>query len=192
MSGTDKPRPKRDLPGKAPKKAPRVAGGAATTWAGLPVGCRVVVDTAPIIYLLEERTAFLPQFIGLFEADAAGQLQIAISTITLAEVLTGPLRGGHDALAQRYEKALAHYDVVPVSSAIAATAARLRARYGLKLPDALQLATALDTEAAALVTHDRDFARVEGLLIVTGATAIGLALAGQAERPSWETKRPAG
>jgi predicted nucleic acid-binding protein len=158
VSGTEKP-----------KRAKANAPGA--TWAGLPLGARVLVDTAPIIYLLEGNARFLPQFLGLFEADAAGELQIAISTITLAEVLTGPLRSRHDALAQRYEKALAHYAVVPVSSAIAALAARMRARYGLKLPDAIQLATALDLEATALVTHDRDFAKVQGLSIIRGVIA---------------------
>lgn len=128
----------------------------------------MLVDTAPIIYLLEGHAQFLPLFIGLFEAEAAGELQITLSTITLAEVLTGPLRAGNDALAQRYEKALAHYTVAPVSSTVAVLAARMRARYGLKLPDAIQLANALDQEAAALVTHDRDFARVEGLTILRG------------------------
>lgn len=139
-----------------------------TTWAGLPNGALVVVDTAPLIYLFEGHPQFLPLFLGLFEAEAAGQLRAAISTITLAEVLTGPLRNGQEALAQRYESALAHFTVAPVSSAIAALAARMRARYGLKLPDAIQLATALNLEAAALVTHDRDFASVEGLTIVRG------------------------
>jgi predicted nucleic acid-binding protein len=164
MSGTE--------PARARSRAvkPRSAAAAASTWAGLPLGARVLVDSAPIIYLLEGHAQFLPTFLGLFEADAAGELQIAISTITLAEVLTGPLRGGHDALAQRYERALAHYTVVPVSSNIAALAARMRARYKLKLPDAIQLATALDLEASALVTHDRDFAQVKGLLILRGDT----------------------
>jgi predicted nucleic acid-binding protein len=167
MSGTDQP------PSPSPARGKRgKAGGDSTTWAGLPLGSRVVVDTAPIIYLLEGRTKWLPLFIGLFEADAAGELQIAISTITLAEVLTGPLRGGQDALAQRYEKALAHCAVAPVSSTIAAMAARMRTRYGLKLPDAIQLATALELEATALVTHDRDFARVEGLQIIRGALPV--------------------
>ncbi len=158
MSGTEKPSRKRVK-----------AQALRTTWAGLPVGALVVVDTAPIIYLLEGHVKFLPLFMGLFEADAAGELHIAISTITLAEVLTGPLRGGNDALALRYEKALANYDVAPVSSTVAALAARMRARYGLKLPDAIQLATALDLEAVALVTHDRDFAKVEGLSILRGS-----------------------
>ncbi len=129
----------------------------------------MVVDTAPIIYLLEDHPLFLERFIGLFEAEAAGQLHIAISTITLAEVLTGPLRTGQAALAQRYEKALARFTIVPVCSAVAVLAAGMRARYGLKLPDALQLATALEIGAVALVTHDRDFARVEGLDILRGS-----------------------
>lgn len=150
------------------------AADADTTWGGLLLGARVVVDTAPIIYLLEGHAQFLPLFVGLFEAEARAELQIVISTITLAEVLTGPLRAGNDALAQRYEKALAHYTVAPVTSALAAMAARMRARYRLKLPDALQLATALDQEAVALVTHDRDFDRVEGLTILRGESTANL------------------
>jgi predicted nucleic acid-binding protein len=50
-------------------------------------------------------------------------------------------------------------------------ASQLRVQYRLKLPDAVQLASALTIEAAALVTHDRDFAKVEGLPVVSGATA---------------------
>lgn len=49
---------------------------------------------------------------------------------------------------------------------IAYTAARLRARHKLKLPDAIQLASALAINAHALVTHDRDFAKVRGMRIV--------------------------
>ena len=56
--------------------------------------------------------------------------------------------------------------VVPVDVAIAASAARLRTCYTLKLPDAIQPVTALELGAAPLVTHDRDFARVQGLAIL--------------------------
>lgn len=162
MSGPDAPRK------RAAGPARRTATVAKRGWAGLPRGALVVVDTAPIIYLLEDHPRFLPLFIGLFEGEAAGELQIAVSTITLAEVLTGPLRAGQDALARRYETALSRYVVVAVDSAIAVSAARLRARYALKLPDAIQLATALELGASALVTHDRDFARVQGLAILRG------------------------
>ena len=144
------------------------AAAGKSPWAGLPAGALVVVDTAPLIYLLEDHPQFLPGFIGLFEAEAAGALQIAVSTLTVAEVLTGPMHTGQDALASRYEVALCRFTVVPVDLGVAVLAARLRARYGLKLPDAIQLATALSLGAAALVTHDRDFARVHGLAILRG------------------------
>lgn len=137
-------------------------------WSGLPQGATVMVDTAPFIYVLESHPQFADQFVGLFEAAAAGDLTIALSTITLAEVLTGPFKAGQTALAKRYEKALSHYNVIPVSTPIAVLAAQLRAQYRLKLPDAIQLATGLDIGAAAFVTHDRDFYQVTGVEILTG------------------------
>ena len=141
---------------------------AGALWRDLTQGQLVVVDSAPLIYILEDHPAFAVLFTGLFEACEAGQLQIAISTITLAEVLVGPLRQGNEALAKRYEVALGDFDVIPVSQAIAITGARLRARLGLRLPDALQAATALELGAAAFVTHDRDFSRLEGLRVISG------------------------
>ena len=127
------------------------------------------MDTAPFIYLLESHPLLADQFVGLFEAAAQGALSIALSTITLAEVLTGPCKAGQTALAKRFEKALCQYEVVAVSIPIAALAAQLRAQHRLKLPDALQLATALEVSAAAFVTHDRDFSRVTALPVITGA-----------------------
>jgi len=104
----------------------------------------------------------------LFEAAAKRDLVVALSTITLAEVLTGPLKAGQTALAKRYEKSLSFYTVIPVSTPIAVLAAQLRAQYHLRPPDAIQLATALDIGAAAFITHDRDFSQVTGLEILTG------------------------
>lgn len=140
----------------------------AAGWCGIAPGSKVVVDTAPIIYLLEDHPVLARRFVGLFEAAARGELAIAISTVTLAEVLVGPFQAGQEALARRYERALLAYEVVVMDNALAVQAARLRARYRLKLPDAIQLATALEVGAASLVTHDRDYARVRGLRIIYG------------------------
>jgi predicted nucleic acid-binding protein len=49
---------------------------------------------------------------------------------------------------------------------IAESAARLRASLRLKLPDAAQAASALAINAAALVTHYRDFSRVKPLRVI--------------------------
>ncbi|MFN6101357.1 MAG: hypothetical protein ACK423_06400 [Burkholderiales bacterium] len=50
-------------------------------------------------------------------------------------------------------------------------AAQLRVQYRLKLPDAVQLASALDIGAVALVTHVRDFFEVLDFPVLTGVTA---------------------
>lgn len=152
------------------RKAPaKKAAAQALLWGGLRGGDLVVVDSAPLIYLLDDHPEFAPAFEGLFELHAQGTVQIAISTIAMADVLAGPFKHGQDVLAKRYEKALASFDVVPVSQEIAVTAARLRAASGLRLPDALQAATALEVGAVALVTHERDFSRLSGLRIISGA-----------------------
>jgi len=98
----------------------------------------------------------------LFEAAVKGDLTLALPTITLAEILAGPFKAGQTALTKRHEKNLSHYSVIPVSTPIAALAAQLRAQYRLKLPNAIQLATAPDIGATAFVTHDRDFSLVTG------------------------------
>jgi predicted nucleic acid-binding protein len=93
-----------------------------------------------------------------------------ISAITVAEVLAGPLARKHEALAERYRQVLTAspgWSVVPVDAELAASAARARARYRLRLPDALQLATAIHSGSYARVTRDRDFSRVRGVRVVS-------------------------
>lgn len=126
----------------------------------LPPRGRIVVDSAPIIYLLEDHAVFAPRYAPLFERAEAQHYELVISTVTLAEVLTGPLRVGDSALAETYRAALTSpptWRVVDLDASIAHRAAQIRARSRLRLPDAVQMATALETSSIALVTHDRDF-----------------------------------
>jgi predicted nucleic acid-binding protein len=133
----------------------------------LPEGALVLVDSAPIIYSLEGHPKFGPRFMPLFEAHAAGHLRFAVTTITIAEVLTGPLQAADDALARRYRAILESWQPVVLDIDIAESAARLRASLRLKLADAVQAVSALAINAAALVTHDRDFSRVHSLRIIS-------------------------
>ena len=135
---------------------------------GLPEGARVTVDSAPLIYFLENHRVHARRFEALFNANAAGSLEIVISSIAVAEVLTGPLKDGNEALADRYRRVLAEWQIVPVDAELAALAARLRASHKLRLPDAIHAATALSTDSVALVTHDRDFSGLKGLRIIDG------------------------
>lgn len=135
--------------------------------ANLPEHALLLVDSAPIIYFLDGHPKFARRFKPLFEAHAAGQVRFAVTTITVAEVLTGPLQAGDEALARRYRAILESWQPVELDVDIAESAARLRASLRLKLADAVQAATALAVNAAALVTHDRDFSRVSSLRVIS-------------------------
>ena len=135
--------------------------------AGLPNHALLLIDTAPIVYQLERHPQYAARFRSVFEAHAAGKVLFATTTITLAEVLTGPLRAGNEALARRYRGLLQSWQLIDLDADIAETAARLRATLRLKLPDAVQAASALAVGAAALVTHDRDFSRLTELQILS-------------------------
>ncbi len=129
-------------------------------------GALVLVDSAPIIYTLEANARFARRFERLFQRHADGEIGLAVTTVTIAEVLTGPLSVGEEALAKRYRAVMEAWQVVDFTTDIAESSARLRGKYGLKLPDAIQLASALAINADALVTHDRDFAKVKGLRVL--------------------------
>jgi len=133
---------------------------------GLPENALLLVDSATIIYVLEEHTEFAPLFRPVFEAHENGLVRLAVTTVTLAEVLTGPLRNGDEVLTERYRSTLKSWYVVDLDSEIAESAARLRASLKLKLADSVQAASALAIGADALVTHDRDFSPVRDLRIL--------------------------
>jgi predicted nucleic acid-binding protein len=133
----------------------------------LPERALLLLDSAPIIYVLEGHPILGHRFRPIFEAHATGRLRFAVTTITVAEVLTGPLQAADDALARRYRAILGTWQPVALDLDIAESAARLRASLRLKLADAVQAASALAINAAALVTHDRDFSRVTSLRVIS-------------------------
>jgi predicted nucleic acid-binding protein len=132
----------------------------------------LLIDSAPIIYVLEEHPELAAAFKPVFEAHDEGRVRFAITTVTLAEVLTGPLSTRDEVLAERYRATLKSWFVVDLDAEIAESAARLRAACKLKLADAVQAASALAIGADALVTHDRDFSAL-GSLRVLGVQAEG-------------------
>jgi predicted nucleic acid-binding protein len=100
----------------------------------------------------------------------ANALSIFVSTITMAEVVAGPLKAGNEILVAQYWEALRgskNWEIIPVTEEIAILAARIRAIRKLRLPDAIQVATAVATGSVALVTHDIDFSKVQEIKIIS-------------------------
>ena len=109
----------------------------------LPDGALLLMDTAPIVYFLEAHPKLAKVFKPLFQRHAAGELQFAVTTMSIAEVLTGPLQLGDEALTERFRAILESWHVLDLTTHIAERAARLRASVRLKLPDAVQAATGI-------------------------------------------------
>jgi predicted nucleic acid-binding protein len=126
-------------------------------------GQRVCLDTAPFIYLIEEHRKYLPLVEPLFRIISAGESEAVTSTVTLIEVLVRPLRQGEIQIAQSYKEILLHsrgLTVHPLSSPIAEKAAELRAKYVIRTPDAIQLATGILAGAKSFVTNDARLKRI--------------------------------
>ncbi len=134
----------------------------------LPAGAGVLVDSAPIAYVLDGHP-LAGEFAPLFEKAEAGELRLFVTPITVAEVVAGPLRAGREAQAEQYRIAMtAGPDVrlIPLNDDAAVLAARFRIRYRLKLPDAFQLAAGVLAGCLAIATHDRDFRRVTEIRVL--------------------------
>jgi len=126
-------------------------------------GTVVCLDTAPLIYFIEENPTYLAVMRPFFEAVDRTEIQAVTSVLTLTEVLVHPLRSGDRRLADRYRQILLHARNVKtgvVSESIAEAAAELRGKYGLRTPDAIQVATALDAGASSLLTNDSRLSRL--------------------------------
>lgn len=132
----------------------------------LPDHALLLLDSAPIIYWFDGHPALSRKFAPLFGAHNEGRVRFAVTSVTVAEVLTGPLKAGDEASARRYRTVLESWDVIALDVDIAESAARLRASLGFKLPDAVQAASALAIGADALVTHDRDFSRLRAVRVI--------------------------
>lgn len=126
----------------------------------------VGLDTAPLIYLIEQNQTYLELVRAFFEAMNRGEFQVVTSTLTLTEVLVHPLRSNNLALATRYRDIILDQEnlmLLPVSVEVAEIAAELRATQNLRTPDAIQIATAIQAGATFFLTNDRQLANVSGL-----------------------------
>mgnify|MGYP002638056705 CR=1 FL=1 len=131
----------------------------------LLAGPRVALDTAPLIYFLTGDAKRAPIVREVLLAAARGEIDVVVSAVTEAELLVAPLRRldplsscapVHDLL--NGPPAL---DVQPVTRQIARRAAELRARWNLRLADALIAATAAETGCTTLLGNDLQFRRLE-------------------------------
>ena len=134
-------------------------------WVEELTGKLVALDTAPLIYLMEEHPDYLPVVRPFFAALSAGELQAITSTVTLIEVLVHPFRQKNVALAQKYREILLNatgLSLISVTPEIAERAAHIRAEFNLRTPDAIQVAVAMQAGATHFFTNDGNLQKIPG------------------------------
>ncbi|MEI6826722.1 MAG: PIN domain-containing protein [Desulfuromonadales bacterium] len=90
----------------------------------------------------------------------------AVSRLSMLECLVKPLRDQNAAEIDRYRGFFAStgLQMIEVSSQVIETATLLRARHGLRTPDAIQAASALSVKVpVTFLTGDKQFTKVPGL-----------------------------
>jgi predicted nucleic acid-binding protein len=125
---------------------------------------KIALDTNVLIYFLEGIEPQAGKVEKILNAFMKGQDEGVVSTITVAEVLTGFYMAGDTAIAAKAKKllndlTLNSFKIVPVTFEIADSAANLRAKRGGRLPDALIVATALNQAADLVYSQDKDLQR---------------------------------
>lgn len=127
---------------------------------------RLFLDVCALIYRFEGAAPFRIAAIETLAQLSAQQssVELMVSRLSVLECRVKPLREGDAVLLNRYEDFFASVHIVELSAGVVDAATQLRARYGLKAPDALQAASAfVGSDRALFVTADAGFAKVTGL-----------------------------
>ena len=130
---------------------------------------KVFLDTAPLIYYIEENAQYSIILNKLFLENNKGVFLFQTSVITLLEVLVFPMRMNEIHLVEQYQNILcnsATINIYDITIEISKTAAVYRAKYGLKTPDSIQIATAVNTSADYFFTNDMRLKAVKEIEIL--------------------------
>jgi len=128
---------------------------------------RIGLDTNVLIYYIEEHPIYLKKIEPLIEKIAYGKATGITSYVTLLELLVKPIREGRSDLVDQYKTILTgQLEMVPMDEAVSIKAAELRAKYGIRTPDAIQLASVIHKKGDVFITNDRGLKDVKEIKVL--------------------------
>jgi predicted nucleic acid-binding protein len=129
--------------------------------AAIPRGAQILLDTSVVLAYLNGREAISPAAtLVIDEFVSSGRNHAIVSAVTAGETLIRPMNAGPAAV-NLVESFLLHFPnltLAAVDYAVAREAARIRAGTGLKTPDSLIIASALDGITSIVVANDEQWA----------------------------------
>jgi predicted nucleic acid-binding protein len=126
------------------------------------------LDTAPFIYYIEDVTPYADLLDPVFNLLENHAVRAVTSTVTFAEILTKPFADKNFSLADEIKFTLKSFSslVASIDEKLGEAAALIRARYTIRLPDALQVAAAVQGEASLFLTNDKRVKKVDALEVL--------------------------
>lgn len=129
----------------------------------------VGIDTPVFIYHLEAHPQYSSLTREIFSSMENGKWAGVASAITLTEINVHPWQIGREDVARKYEALLVNFpnlSIVNIDRDVARIASQLRARFGVRPPDALQVAASLVADAKLYLTNDRRLSTLQSLIEV--------------------------
>lgn len=114
----------------------------------------VYVDACVVIYRVEGAPTLMSAALAAF-ASLGPEDVVCASPLVRMECLVKPLRAQDQVLRAAYEAALGSLCMLDMTADVFNLAAELRARHGLKTPDALHAACAIHHGCGELWTNDQ-------------------------------------
>ena len=128
---------------------------------------KAVLDTNIFLNVINQEEPFFSDSRALLDLVDDGRFFGVVSTISVAELSVGYYAAGDEAGLRRFLLHLLsseNYQLVDVDSNVAELAGKIRNETGLRLPDALIIASGLKAGADRVVTGDEEFKRAEKIL----------------------------
>ena len=123
---------------------------------------RLYLDASAIIYGIEGVPAIRQAVLArVSQAEATSGGLILTSRLSRLECRVLPLRKNQTELLSTYELFFTRQSLTlgEITASVIERATDLRVRHGLKTPDAIHMATAMELQADLVLTGDRDLAR---------------------------------
>jgi predicted nucleic acid-binding protein len=124
----------------------------------------VYIDTNVLIYHLEDTAPYSELTQILFDLIERGNLKGHTSTLSLLELNVKPYQLNRPDKAVTHIallKNLPHFSIQPLTLEMADRAAQMRAKYQLKTPDAIHLASALECRCDTMIGNDQNLKKVK-------------------------------
>lgn len=132
------------------------------------MGQIIGLDSSILIYHIEDNVEFADTTEKVLDAIKKGEKSGVMSVVGMIEILTGPKRAGKHEMVPRYKeliRAIPHLTVAGITERIVDGASDLRAKYHLRTPDAIHVATAIDFGADEFITNDEVLKQIKEIKV---------------------------